>query len=42
MGRRDEALRHLRVAFDNDPRTREWAEDDSDLDSIRDDPAFPS
>ena len=42
MGRRDEALRHLRAAFDNDPRTREWAEDDSDLDSIRDDPAFPS
>jgi mannose-6-phosphate isomerase-like protein (cupin superfamily) len=40
-GRRAEALEHLRVAFDGDPRTRDWAADDSDLDSIRDDPGFP-
>lgn len=41
QGRRDEALEHLRTAFANDPRTREWAADDSDLDSLRDDPAYP-
>ena len=40
-GRRTEALEHLAVAFANDPRTREWAESDSDLDSLRDDPAYP-
>jgi mannose-6-phosphate isomerase-like protein (cupin superfamily) len=40
-GRADRALDHLRTAFANDPRTREWAREDSDLDSIRDDPAFP-
>jgi tetratricopeptide (TPR) repeat protein len=40
-GRRAQALEHLRVAFANDPRTREWAAGDSDLDSIRDDPDFP-
>lgn len=40
-GRREQALEHLRSAFANDPRTREWAVEDSDLDSIRDDPAFP-
>jgi tetratricopeptide (TPR) repeat protein len=42
-GRRAEALEHLRRAFDLDPeKVRAWASDDSDLDSIRDDPAFPS
>jgi len=41
-GRRDEALDHLAIAVANDPRVAEWASDDSDLDSIRDDPAFPS
>jgi hypothetical protein len=41
-GRRREALEHLAVAVANDPRVAEWASDDSDLDSIRDDPAFPS
>ena len=40
-GRRDEALEHLRRAFELEPRAREWAQTDSDLDSIRDDPAFP-
>jgi mannose-6-phosphate isomerase-like protein (cupin superfamily) len=28
-------------ALERDPRTREWAESDSDLDSIRDDPTYP-
>ncbi len=41
MGDRERALEHLRTAFENDPRTREWAKDDSDLDSLRDDPAYP-
>jgi hypothetical protein len=40
-GRRTEALEHLEVAFANDPRTRQWAASDSDLDSLRDDPAYP-
>jgi hypothetical protein len=35
-GRREDALRHIAVAFEGEPRTREWARDDSDLDSIRD------
>jgi len=34
-GRREDALRHIRVAFEGDPRTREWAKSESDLDSIR-------
>ena len=36
MGRRDEALEHLRIAFVKDPRTRGWAGDDPDLDAVRD------
>jgi tetratricopeptide (TPR) repeat protein len=40
-GRGAEALEHLRVAFANDPRTRGWAESDSELDSLRDDPRWP-
>jgi tetratricopeptide (TPR) repeat protein len=40
-GRREEALEHLAVAVANDPRVAEWASDDADLDSIRDDPSFP-
>lgn len=35
-GRRDEAVAHLSRAMELDPRTREWAAKDSDLDSIRD------
>jgi hypothetical protein len=35
-GRREDALRHIAVAFDRNPKTREWAADDRDLDSIRD------
>jgi hypothetical protein len=35
-GEEDEALEHLRVAFEKRPESREWAQTDSDLDSIRD------
>jgi tetratricopeptide (TPR) repeat protein len=40
-GRRDAALGHLRRALEADPSLREYARDDSDLDPIRGDPAFP-
>lgn len=40
-GRRDEALGHLRRAVEADPKVREWAKTDKDLDPLRDDPAFP-
>jgi tetratricopeptide (TPR) repeat protein len=41
-GRREDALEHLRQALEIEPvKVREWAGEDSDLDSIRDDPAFP-
>jgi hypothetical protein len=36
MGRRDQAVTHLRIAFAEDPRTREWAANDDDLDAVRD------
>ena len=39
MGDKDAALDHLAQAATN-PRVREWAKTDSDLDSIRDDPRF--
>jgi mannose-6-phosphate isomerase-like protein (cupin superfamily) len=35
-GRREDALRHIGVAFEGRPEARSWAERDSDLDSIRD------
>jgi tetratricopeptide (TPR) repeat protein len=35
-GRREEALAHVRRALELDPKYREWARDDEDLDSIRD------
>lgn len=41
-GNRVDALRHLRIAFANDPSTREWAADDDDLVSVRDDPSLGS
>lgn len=41
-GRGDEAVEHLACAFRADPRTRDWASDDTDLDSIRDRPDFPT
>jgi hypothetical protein len=36
---KDPALEHLAEAVTN-PRVREWAAADSDLDSLRDDPRF--
>jgi tetratricopeptide (TPR) repeat protein len=39
-GHREQAIVHLRIAFDGDPRTREWATDDDDLRSVRDDAAL--
>ena len=41
-GRREEALEHLRRAFEGEPSLREHARTDTDLDPIRDDPAFPA
>jgi tetratricopeptide (TPR) repeat protein len=41
-GRHEEALSHLRIAFERDPRTRDWAADDSDLDALRDHPDYPA
>ena len=41
-GMRDAALEHLRRAVEREPQMREWAATDSDLDPIRDDPAFPA
>jgi tetratricopeptide (TPR) repeat protein len=40
-GRREQALEHLAIAVRNEPEAAGWAADDADLDSIRDDPAFP-
>jgi tetratricopeptide (TPR) repeat protein len=37
-GRTDDAFAHLERAFANEPRTLEWAVDDADLESLRDDP----
>lgn len=39
-GHREQAIVHLRIAYDEDPRTREWAADDEDLASVRDDAAL--
>jgi tetratricopeptide (TPR) repeat protein len=39
-GRKDDAIEHLRLAIDRNERVRELAADDSDLDAIRDEPAF--
>jgi tetratricopeptide (TPR) repeat protein len=41
-GETDAALAHLAEAAERDPRSRVWAQSDSDLDAIRDDPAFPA
>jgi len=38
--RRDEALDHLQAAIDGEQRCAEWAREDSDFDSLRDDPEF--
>ena len=41
MGERESALEHLERAVAN-PKLREHAQTDSDLDAIRDDPSFPT
>jgi hypothetical protein len=40
-GRPEKALEHLGTAVAGEPRAAGWAKGDTDLDSIRDDPAFP-
>ena len=39
-GNREAAIEHLRIAYANNPATRDWAAGDEDLASIRDDPAL--
>jgi tetratricopeptide (TPR) repeat protein len=39
-GRKADAIRHLRIAFDAHPPMREFAAGDSDLDNIRDEPGY--
>jgi tetratricopeptide (TPR) repeat protein len=39
-GDRERALEHLRIAYANNPETREWAAGDEDLRSVRDDPSL--
>ena len=39
-GNREAAIEHLKVAFEKNPDTREWAAGDDDLASVRDDPAL--
>ena len=40
QGHREQAIEHLKIAYANNPATREWAAGDEDLDSVRDDPAL--
>jgi quercetin dioxygenase-like cupin family protein len=39
-GNREAAIEHLRIAYDKNPATRDWAAGDDDLASVRDDPAL--
>lgn len=39
-GQKDEAIEHLRQAFERSDRMRDFAKGDSDLDPLRDEPAF--
>ena len=39
-GRKEDAIGHLRVAFERRPSLRDLAKDDTDLDPLRDEPAF--
>jgi tetratricopeptide (TPR) repeat protein len=39
-GNREAAIEHLKIAYANNPATRDWAAGDEDLASIRDDPAL--
>lgn len=40
QGRKDEAIEHLRVAVEAQPKYGDYAATDSDFDSVRDDPRF--
>jgi tetratricopeptide (TPR) repeat protein len=42
LGRRDDAIEHLRRAIELDPKALELARTDEDFDPIRDDPRFPT
>jgi mannose-6-phosphate isomerase-like protein (cupin superfamily) len=39
-GRKEDAIAHLRVAVERRPNLRDLAKEDTDLDSLRDEPAF--
>src|SRR6476659_10017778 len=39
-GRKDDAIGHLRVAFEGRPSLRDVAKEDTDLDTLREEPAF--
>jgi len=39
-GAREAAIAHLRIAYERNPATREWAAEDPDLEAVRDDPAL--
>jgi hypothetical protein len=39
-GRKEDAIGHLRLAFERRPSLRELAKDDTDFDPLRDEPAF--
>src|SRR5262245_28327761 len=39
-GRNEDAIAHLRVAFERRPSLRDLAKEDTDLDALRDEPAF--
>jgi tetratricopeptide (TPR) repeat protein len=39
-GNREKAIEHLRIAYENNRATRDWAAGDDDLASVRDDPAL--
>jgi len=39
-GRKEDAIGHLRVAFERRPSLRDLAREDTDFDSLRDEPAF--
>ena len=39
-GRRDDVIGHLRIALEGLPSLRDLAQEDIDLDALRDEPAF--
>lgn len=39
-GHREDAIGHLRIAFERRPSLRDFAKEDTDLDALRDDPTF--